>query len=159
MAREVVATLVCDACKERGERVVATFSDTLVYQGVVKQVELCGEDRVLYIDNGLLYLLRIGHEPDPEEEPVPVRVSCPVPDCGMEMVKKSLSSHVRTVHGVTLTELRSGAAPYPKNELECPECERTFDTPQGLGAHRYAHHGVKGVTKPKPGPSQRRKSA
>lgn len=29
--------------------------------------------------------------------------------------------------------------------LLCPECDREFSNPQGLGAHRKAAHGVKGA--------------
>lgn len=25
----------------------------------------------------------------------------------------------------------------------CPDCDRTFDRPQSLGAHRYRHHGYR----------------
>ena len=39
---------------------------------------------------------------------------------------------------------------------ECPECHKHYGSPQGLGAHRYKHHGVIGVKSPN---AQRRRRA
>ena len=67
---------------------------------------------------------------------------CPVAGCGKSVpTRNGLISHVRRVHEMTLNEslgLVADGAEYP-----CPDCERHFSTPQGLGRHRTAVHGYR----------------
>lgn len=74
-------------------------------------------------------------------------------------------AYITELHERTLGELsievdyayrvvRVGYAEYPFEnigrifckppELECPECKKLLFTPNGLGAHRWHEHGVKG---------------
>jgi len=38
---------------------------------------------------------------------------------------------------------RPADQPDPVDGLPCPDCERRFTTPQGLGAHRHQRHGYR----------------
>jgi len=38
---------------------------------------------------------------------------------------------------------RPSPNPDPVDGLPCPDCERRFTTPQGLGAHRHQRHGYR----------------
>jgi hypothetical protein len=75
-------------------------------------------------------------------------VPCPFPGCGMvSKSRPSLQHHTTRMHQVSLDTLEAAppgevetVAALPK-AYECPDCERTFETPQGRGAHRARAHG------------------
>lgn len=68
---------------------------------------------------------------------------CPVEGCpAVPSTETSLRSHLRQHHdGLTLAEALGEPLPY-----QCPECERRFSMPQGMGAHRKSVHGVRGAS-------------
>lgn len=63
---------------------------------------------------------------------------CPVEGCGkLPATRKALMSHLQHYHdGLSLAEATGQPTPYA-----CPDCERRFSHPTGLGAHRRAAHG------------------
>lgn len=65
---------------------------------------------------------------------------CPMDGCDKApQTRAGLMSHLRTQHdGISLAEATGQPLPYA-----CPECDRKFSHPTGLGAHRRAAHGVK----------------
>ena len=68
--------------------------------------------------------------------------TCPT-GCGYVSASQGgLTDHAKRQHGKSLPELRGAPLAY-----NCPECEDRFTSPQGLGAHRKAIHGVEGSSK------------
>lgn len=63
---------------------------------------------------------------------------CPLDGCGkVPANRKALMSHLRQQHdGMSLAEATGQPLPYA-----CPDCERRFSHPTGLGAHRRSAHG------------------
>jgi hypothetical protein len=69
-------------------------------------------------------------------------VACPVDGCdAVPRNRVALMSHLRARHdGMSLAEATGAPTPYA-----CPNCDRRFSHPTGLGAHRRAAHGVRGA--------------
>ena len=77
---------------------------------------------------------RSGDQGEPEAER-----TCPT--CGFVSVNRTaMRSHLRAQHDQSLAEATGDAG----TKLGCPECDRTFDAPQGLAAHRRRVHGIAG---------------
>lgn len=77
---------------------------------------------------------RSGDQGEPEADR-----TCPT--CGFVSVNRTaMRTHLRAQHNQSLAEAQGTAV----EGLECPECHRSFDAPQGLAAHRRRSHGVAG---------------
>lgn len=77
---------------------------------------------------------RAGDQGEPEADR-----TCPT--CGFVSVNRTaMRTHLRSAHDQSLAEATGGQG----QALDCPECGRTFDAPQGLAAHRRRTHGVAG---------------
>lgn len=65
---------------------------------------------------------------------------CPVEGCDKAPIgHKALQSHLRAYHdGLSIAEAMGAPLPH-----QCPECDRAFSHPQGMGAHRRMVHGVR----------------
>ena len=75
------------------------------------------------------------------------------PHCGRECASAAgLAAHVRTAHKSVSetngTATKPAVAPTPEKQAmvpanhKCPDCDREFDTPDGLHLHRVRVHGA-----------------
>lgn len=66
-------------------------------------------------------------------------LTCPM--CSKRYTKKeSLAKHIRAKH--TEAAVEEPVATHVQRK-QCPDCDASFDTPQGLGAHRSRAHGYR----------------
>lgn len=153
MAREIVTRIWCDVCLKKGDHVEAEETPPVVV-GTFKArtVALCEKDRKEFYDPFRDVLVELGQvipsgaidAPTPRKgiggRPTLEDLTCKAPECGHQAPNKAaLASHVRNMHDTTIAELEG----LPLN-YECPECQRKFERPQGLAAHRRTTHGVPG---------------
>jgi hypothetical protein len=152
MAQTIV--ILCDECLEGGTEVpghtwglaveapgakVAGYSIDACemhaepYRAVLKAVAEYGRR-----SDRKMPLPRVSGAVTPSAEPVPSGAgeACPVSGCGF--VGLALPSHVKAVHGLTISEVL-GTANHP-----CPhdDCDRKFAGPQGVAVHLRTHHGM-----------------
>lgn len=156
MAQRIV--FLCDVHARNDEDVAgATWEVTLTgpdRRSTTWEVDLCEDDSKTLRDLGIM-LDAVGRVTQGRRTKAPTAARkaaseagqahvapeghpCPVEGC--ELVSRSanaLATHVRSAHGTTLAELNGEPTPY-----SCPECDRRFTHPQGLGAHRRSVHGV-----------------
>lgn len=171
MAREIITTIWCDIClaeddvKREAEelppvsiggrpaRAVAACSD---HRPGFDRVFRTVEDLGVTIDNS-----SPAKSVRPRDEPSGMEGDrCP--ECGNAYASmQSLRGHCRTVHRMTLGELRvKHGIPHSFKHVplepatkraDCPECGEVFEFPrtrrptQALGVHRRAKHGVLGA--------------
>jgi hypothetical protein len=155
MAREVTINTWCDNHLKRheervpGEEVIVALGEL----GIHKQLTLalCEPCRKEFYEPLRELLWQYGQRVGAGDEPVTqpskrVRpapeewLDCPAPGCNHRSPNKNaLGSHVRSMHDTTLAELLGAPTPF-----KCPDCDRAFTAPQGLGVHRQRVHGVDG---------------
>lgn len=151
MAREIVISVLCDACLRHEIRTEATELPPLSLAPTRKPrvLALCDPcKKELYEPLLLLLAERGAPVADDGTAPLPTLVpteasgkgrppiESPCPACAHVSISRgALKSHVRQVHGTTLDELNGEETPYP-----CPICGRGFTRPQGLSTHRRIVH-------------------
>lgn len=123
MARQVTIRTLCDVCLKDSRETEAEELPPLNLVGNKPRIlALCDEHSKPYDD--LVSLIKdFGQIVDIDGEP-PVKEVTP-------RRPRAASKSTPTVAA------NSGG------EYECPECDNTFGTPQGLGAHRFRSHGVR----------------
>jgi hypothetical protein len=159
VAREVIVRTWCDPClaEDRQEDGVELAPLLLPELGGTKArvVALCEVHRKELYQPLLDLLEEHGQMVDEEGNPSgprgaykkralasPEALSCPAEGCDhISPNRSALSSHVRNMHGTTLSALNGEPTPY-----ECPECGLKSARPQGIAAHRRKVHGVIGTS-------------
>ena len=128
MARQVIVQTLCDPCLAKGEEVDAEELPPLGLVGNKPRVlALCDVHRKEVYEPLVQMVKDYGQIVDIE----PATASTP------------------------RKPAKAAAAPAPASAaLPCPECEaagtpRSFNAPQGLGAHRYRAHGVESPNREK----------
>lgn len=156
MAQKIVT--LCDVHQRNEEEVAgAAWSITMVgpdhSRPVTWEVDLCDDDGKTLRDLAIM-LDAVGRRtagPKPRTSaartgPAPVAAPhtandwpCPMDGCDKSSTTRGgLMSHLRTAHdNISLAEATGQPLPYA-----CPDCDRKFSHPTGLGAHRRSAHGV-----------------
>lgn len=114
------------------------------------EIDLCEECRKELVDPLADFLSEHG-QPTVRPKNAAGRTPCPVPGCGASYKQnKGLKNHLATVHADAVQDgmvagnpVPIGADPQAEGQYACPDCERSFLTPQGVGAHRSRAHGYK----------------
>lgn len=167
MAKVIVAW--CDPCMNNDEHTPG--QPVVISLDGKKPVEL---DLCELHDKELLASLRelIGEAGQPVDQSLPGMPASPAatadekrdcPQCppGRSLTREGLRGHMRRLHGVERPRANEivrevfglGERTRKPFSEQCPECkaagvpvdESTYDTPQGMGAHRKSAHGVDGA--------------
>ncbi len=145
MAQRIVT--LCDLCATEGQDVAGdTWRTAINPPGSkfrIRDIDLCPEHGAAFAELAA-FVADLGRPVAADGTTVAVpetaapgdRLRCPSCDATSKNLG-SLRSHVRRTHGMTLSQA-SGES----GEFVCPECSDDFDTPQGLGVHRYRMHDV-----------------
>lgn len=155
MAKVIVAW--CDPHMADDEQVPGkSFQIALDGQKPV-EVDLCEQHEKEFLTPLLLLLGEVGQPVvEPTAKVKVKRFTCPECQKGLSS-RDSFGKHLRNQHGKGLGEIeevtasQEGVAPASAPEVTdagprplafpCPSCERSFETPQGRGAHRSSTHG------------------
>lgn len=152
-------TTVCDQHQAQDED-VAGDTWTLALPGAggkltTWEIDLCSEcaQPLQHLADFLAELGRpVGKRPrkpygEPDHDTPESARTCP--ECGIVSAnRKAMRSHLWANHDKRLRDYPDGHAPPPApTDYLCPECGRTFNRSQGLGAHRQRAHGVAGSSK------------
>jgi len=121
MARQVTIRTLCDVCLNTDTETDAEELPPLNLVGTKARIlALCDEHRTPY-DDLVTLVKEFGQTVDIDgQSPVKERVTR----------KRSTSSS-------------TSSSSDDDGEYQCPECEKMFSTPQGMGAHRFRAHGVR----------------
>lgn len=148
MAKEIVAW--CDVCLQDEVQTTAS-THQLTLSGKTHELDLCETHDKELLEPIRLLLAEAGQPVQKQSKSDDGRVACSI--CGKQLkTRDTLSKHVRRMHStdeqlaaVSRTieaEEAAGAKPY-----DCPDCDSSFETPQGRGAHRSRAHGYRATDK------------
>lgn len=155
--KQVTTTTYCDSCAARGVQTAIDNSVSLplsVGASGPQTLDLCEPCDKELVEPVRLLLAEYGQSPQGAERDQ--GFTCP--GCSKTYRKRDgLAKHMERQHNLTL-DARGMPVALEKDDDElpveqeqkanqCPDCERSFDTPQGLGAHRYRLHAYVSPTK------------
>jgi hypothetical protein len=164
MAKVIVSW--CDPCMVNDEHTPGNpFVVTLGATAKPKEIDLCETHEKELIAPLRELLGEVGQPVGSEQlaldvDPDKTKKQCP--QCSEErlLTREGLRGHLRKLHGVersaandVVRDIFGNARIQKPFSEQCPECkeagvpvaESTYDTPQGMGAHRKAVHGVDGT--------------
>lgn len=136
--REVVIQSWCDECAAAGEDVVGDPFD-LPWQGRDYSLDLCEAHAAPFVEVQRLIDTYGQAGPRPDR---PKRSGRPKRDA--LVVERAERREPSPEHGKFSPD--SLAALQPDGTYQCPNCERAFANPQGLGSHRAKSHGYRKVS-------------
>jgi predicted RNA-binding Zn-ribbon protein involved in translation (DUF1610 family) len=123
--------LVCDCCTTTRPAVARI------------EVDVCARHRAQLVKRGGRDVLMM--EPQTKTNPKQgLRAICP--ECGKNLTELGMARHMVQTHRQApfRSEPKLAVAESPA-EYTCPECGRTFGKANGLGAHRWRQHQIRGV--------------
>lgn len=155
MAKEIVT--YCDVHLTRGEHLPASSVQFTVDQGMPLEVDLCNDCHKELVEPLVALLNEYGQpvkrDTGTSNTGKPLLL-CPV--CAKQYVQqRGLDKHIEREHPTPAAA--RAAVQATSGAHQCPECDRSFALPQGLGRHRLSAHGVKGTTRAKK-PTKRKAS-
>jgi hypothetical protein len=130
MARRVITTMLCDPCLAEGNEVEGEELPPLPLIGNKPRILALCEDHRAEVYDPLVEMVR-EHGQIVDIEPGPRAVARPA------------RTRTRTRPEREPEPEPESPAEEPVAEYECPDCARSFTTPQGLGAHRSRVHGYR----------------
>jgi hypothetical protein len=147
MAREWIERLTCDRHLDNaGERVAGETVTVLGGDGRLVEMELCAACGDDVLGPAYAAAARYGREPEKPQRPSginPRAVVCATEFGGCGKAYIEIRQHIRERHpGMDPDTVAPRKRRQPVSPGPCPECGRTFDTPQGLAAHQRSSHPV-----------------
>jgi uncharacterized C2H2 Zn-finger protein len=175
MAREVVINITCDWHKNERDVRIEGQGFTVTFGAIQYDIDLCGPCIEEFADPLREVVEKYGEasgpgvrarrKARPSETPTE-GIACPLCQA-VQAHRHSLGSHLRKAHDTNLGEIeKRGLLPHGAEAKrrgrkgqqyggdrswdgprKCPECDWMTSSPQGMGAHRKAKHGVVGTSK------------
>jgi uncharacterized C2H2 Zn-finger protein len=148
MVRRIEVAHFCDPCLHGlGKQVPAIFSEVVTVGDYRREIALCMEHRVRFLDDLMLALDAYGLPPSDDwlaakgiRRQRTAQV-CPIPDCLKPCKdRQALASHVRRTHGTSIVTIEAEAAGGTQKWYQCKTCPMSFGSSQQLGAHVYNAH-------------------
>jgi uncharacterized C2H2 Zn-finger protein len=155
MAKEIVAW--CDIHLAKDEQVVASSVRAALDNGMPMDLDLCEACDKELVEPLRLALIEYGQPVRGADEEESNMLHCPMPGCRKSFpTGRKLQKHMERIHDTLLPDSVLGPAQVAQVTTtdengepiySCPECDRTFRSPQGVGAHRSKVHGYRSPTK------------